>query len=315
MGADRICKRLILVWGLIMTTNASAQTNLPDFDALWNYNEPAETETKFREILPAAEASGDADYHAELLTQIARTLGLQRNFDEAHTVLDQVEAMLGATGERPRVRYLLERGRVLNSSGQKGKARPLFEEAWQRGQAGGFDFFAVDAAHMIAIVAPTDEQMDWNKKAAALAEQSDDPKARNWLGSLYNNMGWTYVDQKAYDKALAIFEKALDFRKQQGKAEEIRIARWCVAKMHRMLGDTQKSLDMQQSILKELEETGAEQDGYVYEELAECYEALGQHDHARPYFAKAYDMLSKDPWMMENEADRMTRMKKLGGVE
>lgn len=308
-------KRLILVWGLIMTMNASAQTNLPDFDAQWDYNNPAETEAKFREILPAAEASGDTDYLAELLTQIARTQGLQRKFEEAHATLNQVEEMLGATGPRVRVRYLLERGRTLNSSGHPDEAKPLFLEAWERGQAGGFDFLAVDAAHMVAIVVPTEEQMDWNLKAAALAEQSEDPKAQNWLGSLYNNMGWTYFDMKEYQQALTIFEKALAFREKQGDPENIRIAKWCIAKMYRMLDKPDKALEMQQALLKEREAAGAEDDGYVFEEIAECYEAMGRHADARPWFARAYANLSQDPWLQENEAERLERLKRLGETE
>src|SRR6266498_5625258 len=42
---------------------------LPDFDSLWDYNHPDETEQKFRELLPVAEVSGDDSYYAELLTQ------------------------------------------------------------------------------------------------------------------------------------------------------------------------------------------------------------------------------------------------------
>lgn len=58
-------------------------TTLPDFDSLWDYNHPAETERRFRELLPVATSSADRSYCAQLLTQIARTLGLQRRFDES----------------------------------------------------------------------------------------------------------------------------------------------------------------------------------------------------------------------------------------
>src|SRR5688572_21565066 len=93
--------------GLLLMT---ADT-LPNFDELWDYNDPATTEQKFRALLPRAEASADRFYHAQLLTQLARAQGLQRKFDEAHATLDQV-----AQVDQPpaRVRYLLERGRVFN---------------------------------------------------------------------------------------------------------------------------------------------------------------------------------------------------------
>ena len=70
--------------------SSSSANQKPDFDSLWNYNKPAETEAKFRQLLPMAEESGDPAYLAELKTQIARTLGLQQKFDQAHTLLDSV---------------------------------------------------------------------------------------------------------------------------------------------------------------------------------------------------------------------------------
>ena len=57
-----------------------------------------------------------------------------------------------------------------------------------------------------------------------LAEQSTDPRAKRWRGPLYNNIGWTYFDQKRYDDALHVFEKALTLREDAGNAREIRIA-------------------------------------------------------------------------------------------
>src|SRR5947209_19946449 len=94
-----------------------SEPSLPDFDTLWDYTNPSDTEGRFREILPAARSSRDEAYLAELLTQIARTHGLQGRFDEAHATLDEVASMLPATPPRTQVRYLLERGRVFNSSG------------------------------------------------------------------------------------------------------------------------------------------------------------------------------------------------------
>jgi hypothetical protein len=45
---------------------------LPEFDALWNYSDPVKTEAAFLELVPRAEAAGDADYLAQLLTQVAQ---------------------------------------------------------------------------------------------------------------------------------------------------------------------------------------------------------------------------------------------------
>ena len=286
-------------------------SDLPDFDALWNYGDPAATEQKFRDILPTAESSGDTGYHTELLTQIARTLGLQQKFDEAHALLDQVEAMLSAEPSRARVRYLLERGRAFNSSGAPDKARPLFIEAWEMGQTTGEDFYAVDAAHMVAIAESGPAVMEWNLKALGHAEQSSQPRARYWLGSLYNNIGWTYHDQGEFEAALDIFQKALAVREADGKPEPIRIARWCIGRVLRSLGRLDEALALQRALLADYDAINAPS-GYTYEELGECLLALDKPDEARPYFAQAYAELSQDSWLVRNEPERLARLKELG---
>ena len=295
--------------------SSSFANQKPDFDSLWNYDRPAETEAKFRQLLPMAEKSGDPAYLAELKTQIARTLGLQQKFDQAHTLLDSVEVILKDAGARPRVRYLLERGRVFNSSGQKEKAVSLFSEAWEQASQPGLDFFAVDAAHMLAIVTPPEQHMGWNLKALSLAEKSSQPKARNWLGSLYNNIGWDYFSQEKYDTALTMFQKALTFRQEQKKTDQIRIAKWCVAKALRLLGKVDSALTMQRELEKEWKESGEEQDGYVFEEMAECLLVLKKDLEATHYFALAYQYLSKDPWLSQDEPQRLQRLKELGKVK
>jgi hypothetical protein len=163
--------------------------DLPDFDALWNYDDPAATEARFRELLPRAQHGGNRSYHAQLLTQIARAQGLQRKFIDAHATLDTAQALLAPELSVARIRHQLERGRVFNSSQQAEQARPLFQAAWEHAQAEQQDFYAIDAAHMLAIVAPAEQQLAWNLRALALAEQSSQPRARTWLGSLYNNRG------------------------------------------------------------------------------------------------------------------------------
>src|SRR5262245_58390132 len=109
--------------------------SLPEIDSFWDFSDPAGSEAKFRTVLPDFEMSDNPALTAELLTQIARAQGLQRNFDEAHKTLNDVETMLTSEGARARVRYLLERGRILNSSKNPDKAKPLFLEAVEAGEA------------------------------------------------------------------------------------------------------------------------------------------------------------------------------------
>lgn len=286
--------------------------SLPDFDALWDYSDPGGTEEKFRAIL--LQFPEDDPAFLELLTQIARAQGLQHRFELAHQTLDQVERRLGEVPSRARIRYLLERGRIFNSSGKSDEARPFFEQAWKLTERLNEDFYAVDAIHMLAIVAPPDEGLQLNRKAIQLAEGSQDEKARGWLGSLYNNTGWSYHDMGDYVSALEIFEKAEAWRRSKGQGKETRIAAWCVARTLRSLRRIDEALARQMALYEEWEAAG-ESDGYVSEEIAECLLVLNRLDEARPHFHKAYETLSQDAWLGEQDPERLARLKRLATGE
>lgn len=281
--------------------------NLPDFDALWDYDHPAESERAFRELLPAAAA--DAAYELELRTQIARAQGLQRQFEAAHAMLDSVEQRLQTvSAATAQVRLMLERGRLYNSSGAAAEAKPYFEQAWELAQAAGEAGYAVDAAHMLGILeAP---ELTWNLRALELAESNSDERARRWRASLYNNIGWTYHDRGEYGEALAMFEQALALREEQGKTPQIRIARWMVARALRSLERYEEALEIQQAGATEIEQAG-EIDPYVDEEVGECLLALGRASEAKLHFAKAYAVLSQDDLLMKYEAPRLARLRAL----
>ena len=288
----------------------------PELYALWDYNDPAGTAVRFQELLPAVAASEDRAYHVELLGQLARTHSLRRQFAEAHDLLDQAEALLTDEMIVPKIRCLLERGRCFNSAGEPEKALPLFREAFTLGTAVGTqaDFHTIDAAHMMAIAETQPaNQMQWNEAALTLAEASPDERAGGWRGSLYNNIGWTYHDMGDYEKALAIFEKALAWRESQPQKnlETVRIAKWCVGRTYRSLNRFDEALALQQALLAEYQGVG-QTDGFVYEELGECLLALGRGDEARPYFAHAYNELSQLDWLAADEPERMARLKLLG---
>jgi tetratricopeptide (TPR) repeat protein len=291
--------------------NRTETLELPDFNAMWDFDNPALTEARFREILPEAGKSGDAGYYAELLTQIARAEGLQRKFEEAHATLDSAYAAIPDTNSTAMVRYLLERGRVYNSSGDPGASREYFLKAYDLAQRTGSDFYAIDALHMLAIVAPTEEQMMWNLRALDMAEDSTDERARRWRGSLYNNIGWTYHDMGDYEKALEMFERSLAFREDAGDSAGILIAKWTIARTRRSLGDVDEALKMQLELEKDVEEYGLPPDGYVYEEIAECLLLTGRPEEAARYFKMAYEVLSKDEWLAANDPDRLERLERL----
>jgi tetratricopeptide (TPR) repeat protein len=290
----------------------------PDIYALWNYDRPAETEKRFREVLSSVAASAkgrELAYRLELLTQIARAEGLQDHFKQAHNTLNDVDRQLGslpANANRPRILAALERGRVYNSSDHRTSARPLFLKAFRLATAAGEENLAIDSAHMVGIAETPQRQIEWNLKALAMAERARDPKARRWRGSLLNNLGWTYLDAGRYHEALDCFRKDLAFRRQNGGGETARLAEFNVARALRALGRNREALEIVQRQEAAIA-ARREPHGYVYEEIAENLLALERREESRPWFAAAYADLSRDNWLVRHEPKRLARIRALSG--
>jgi tetratricopeptide (TPR) repeat protein len=220
-----------------------------DIDLLWDFQDVAGSEARF------------ADLRAEVLTQLARSVGLQERYAEADALLDEAERL--AATDRTRTRVVLERGRVRNSSGDKIAARPLFEQA---AALSDDEALRVDALHMLGIV----DSPSWTEKALVLAEASGDPKARRWRASLLNNLGWAKHDASEHAEALALFERALELRKAEGTPFQVHVARWAVARCLRSLGRNAEALAIQEDLAK-----ADPPDKYVDEEIAELRKTFG----------------------------------------
>ena len=307
----------LLLLASLMSSIASAQNGGAPLDTVWldqawDFDRPADSEARFRAKLESLPNGGAA--RLELETQIARALGLQRRFDAAHAALNDVEKTLSGQPPRVTVRYLLERGRVFNSSGEPERAVPLFREAFDKANAAREEFLAIDAAHMLGIAAAPEERLAWNLEAVAMTERSEDARSKRWLASLYNNIGWTYHDRGDYAAALAYFQKALPAWQARGPAANVRIARWAIARAYRSLGRFDEALAIQNELARECVSAGAP-DGYVYEELGELLLAMGDATAARPNFARAYQLLSEDKGLQAAAPERLARLKRMGGIE
>ena len=269
---------------------------------MWDFGDPAASERRLASALTAA-AGTDA---AVLRTQVARALGLQRRFAEASAMLSTVD---GGESALVATHLDLERGRILNSSGDPAAARPHFLRALQRAEAAGLEYLAADAAHMLAIIEPGDAAVPWAERALAIARSADDPRARRWVGAVLNNLGWTMHDLGRYDEALGYFEQALAFQLDQGDPDLIRVGRWTVARALRSLGRYDEALAIQ----RELRRDGPAA-GYIDEELGELLTATGQPAAAAPHFATAHRLLSADAWLVAEQPDRLHRLAELADL-
>lgn len=278
-----------------------------DLRALWDFADPARSEQRFRAALQRA--GGDAAL--VLQTQIARTFGLRRRFDEGHALLDGLAGALPGAGAEPRVRALLERGRLWRSGGAPERARPLFEQALEQADAARLPELAIDAMHMVALVEPDPAlQIDWDRRALERARGSTDPRARRWEASLAHNLGMALMDAGRPAEALESLRQALAAREREGDRPEIRVARWAVAWALRRLGRHAEALEILQPLARELAADGAH-DGWVCEELGENLLALGRPAEARPWFAQAHALLSGQPPPQRPDDTRLARLLEL----
>ncbi len=266
-----------------------------DLAPLWDFSQPAVSEQRFRAALDGA----SDDDRLILLTQIARTHGLRKDFDAARAVLLQVEPSLPAAGAEARTRYFLELGRTWASGTHspealtedaKERARKAFQAALDVATRAGFDGLAIDVIHMFAFVdtAP-EQQLHWGQQALAVVGSSSQPAAKRWEASVRNNIGCALHQLGRYDQALAQFQAAVTLRPQRGTdkadAGATRTAWWMVAWTLRALKRPDEALAIQLRLEREADAAG-DPDPFVYEELALLFRASGDGDRAAAYEAK-----------------------------
>jgi tetratricopeptide (TPR) repeat protein len=169
---------------------------------LWDFDDLDASEQRFRGQLEQ-EASDPG--RAEVLTQLARVEGLRGDFDRCLQLLDEAEPLAGDDSVA-NVRLELERGRMFRSSGDPEAAFPLFQDAFVRALGAEERYLAGDAAHMCAIsVDDVPLQERWVQRGL-------DEGDAYWAGPLYNNLGWTYFEAGDHERALELFELALEAR-------------------------------------------------------------------------------------------------------
>jgi tetratricopeptide (TPR) repeat protein len=234
----------------------------------WDFSDPSATAEAFR---AGADAAADPDEEVVLRTQQARAMGLAGDFEAAGVLLDELDPV----GPHAAARVAIERGRVLNSTGEPAAAAPLFAQAHRLAAEAGTAGLAIDALHMRAIAAgatagPEASRMV-DERAFSEIEASDDPQVRRWLGPVLNNLGWDLHDSGHPQAALAVFERAVGVRAEADDHSAWLLARWCVGRTLRTLGRYDEALALMRDLAAD--PVGAE-DQYVHREIAENAAAL-----------------------------------------
>ena len=276
---------LVFFLSLCLTTTAAMAINV---DSLWDYGKPDVSEKRFRAALDGASESE----RLILQTQIARTYGLRREFFKAREVLATVELELSQASAEVKVRYFLELGRTycspvhspeLRTPENVARARANFLQAYELAARARLDYLAIDALHMMPVVdADPERQLEWNEKALAYLERSDQPEVKGWEASLRNNVGHAKRLKGDYEAALIEFRLSRAVHERAGRTRNVRIADWMIARTYR----DQKRFGEAIAIQLDLErawDVDGDPDFYVFEELEQLYRAVGDEKRAQQY--------------------------------
>jgi len=289
----------------------------PDIDSVWNFNDLDETARNIHSKIASTTTDPSGLQSLELTIQLGHVQGLQGRTQEAQLTLDSAKIRIGELGAgaslRPEIRYLLESGRLACLLRTPDQAQARFGRAWELAMENGEDFFAIDAALMLAITQPPKLQAAWLERAIHVALETTIMESKKWLPQIYLRRGWAFFDLFNFEIALVDFEAAVSGLATDNS--DLRLsAEWGVARTYRALRRTDEALAVQQKLLQRVD-TETFQGlgrGYVLWEIAECFLSLKKLGDAQNYFAQALlEFSTKDAFKNSNPAD-FSRIQHLG---
>jgi len=297
----------------------SFQERLEQADESFNARLYEEAGTKYEKIAEEAIAAGDTSAFVEACSMRARTHLIAGRVEEGRRWLEQAGARADVTDPPAWSRFLGVRGRFewqADSDPQKAGEtfREMFtycrtREQWER---------AVDAAHMVALTGSPEERFEWARRGIAVADSGG---LGGWLGPLWNNLGWDYIDAGRYEQALDALERAREYHYQHGDSLSKLIADYSVAHAKMKLGLLADAKLMLREVFDTAERmhekgspNGIEWMGMSRWDLGEIAYAEGERAVAIDLMTKALDELEQagmPDWAPEDWAERKARLEEI----
>lgn len=189
---------------------------------------------QYQSAVKKAKGEFNNSVEVEALAQVARMNLILGEKEEGRKWLKRAEEKVTDSDPMGWSRYLGVKGRFEWQDNDLKKARETFDKMYTYCHVSGMWGRAVDAAHMIAIVAETpEEQIEWGRRGIEAAEAGE---VESWLGPLWNNLAGTYYDIKQFDSALECYQKAREYHwRYSGEIAKL-FADYHVGMTYRMLG-------------------------------------------------------------------------------
>jgi len=286
-------------------------------DALFRRSEYDAAATVYEQAAQQAATAGDRETQTEALAQVARCFATRGRKDEGRPWLAQAAALADPAAPRGWSRYIGVRGRFEWQDGDLAAARATFETMYDYCRRHGLADRAIDAAHMVALVAESPaDQIAWGRKGIAEAEAAG---ITTWLGPLWNNLGATFEQIKDYAGALDAYQHARMYHHQHGTDRQQRIADWAVGHAHRLVGDSDEAARWLAPLLLHFESAAdTEFTGLTHRELGELDLARGDRVAAREHFTGALSLLKEvgmPDWDATGYAEIEGRLRELTAAE
>jgi len=306
--------------GRTATPEAELAQRLEDADEVFRDREYEEAGRLYEAIAEDADAAGNTSAYVEACAMRARSFLIRDRGDEGTPWLRRARERADAAEPLGWSRYLGVRGRFEWQDGDYETAtltfREMFDfcerhELWER---------AVDAAHMVAISGDPDEKFEWAEKGIDMAEKGG---MTRWLGPLWNNLGWDYVDAGRYGEAREALVRAREYHYAGENELPKLIADYSVAHVTRLLGDLDQAetgmktvFDWAERLSKDGNADALEWMGFSRWELGEIAAQRGDDDTAVLFMEEALGELETagmPRWDEAGWAEKQGRLSELRG--
>lgn len=263
---------------------------------------------------PRNETDIDQETRLEAMAQLARTYLILDEKEHGRNWLTRTAELVNPDNyPKAWARYLGVLGRFQWKDSNLATATATFKTMYDFCNKNKLYDHAVDAAHMIAITAPQNEQITWAKRGIEAAQKGN---MTNWLGPLYNNLGWSYDEMGKHKQALDALQNARKYHYQNKNELPKLIADYSIAVQYRKLSNINKALKWltpAQEWADKLYNQNPTQDhaewvGHTHSELAEIALLQNNINQAKKQFAIALEKL-KEAKMPDWDPDAFNELK------
>lgn len=230
----------------------------------------------------------------EALSQMARLNLISGHVEVGREFLEKARERVSDSEPLGWSRFLGVEGRFEWKTGDLKTARDTFEQMFEYCTQNSLWGRAVDAAHMVAIVAENiEDQIKWTYKGIEMAEAHG---SNQWLGPLWNNLGGVYYDNKQFDSALNCYLKARPYHWLYSGESSKLFADYHVGMTYRLTGQIDEAAKWLRPVLAWAERLGS------HSAIGQAAEDLGEIEIAKGNKQSGLELLkrAREEYKIEN---------------